>query len=375
MTTTLKKIAELATVTPGFSPKPEERKKSGRYLVLGGRNLKDGKLITTDADSYVGEIDRESFKRAIAKPGDVIVSTLFDRRKLYLYDKDDPPAVVNNSCAIIRAGQQSDYIITYLRSVQGVSDFLEKASKATSGAFIPRVSTRDLGAIEIPILPVEELVRLGDARIERASTKQLLELQQELESKNVEIERLRSSQESVVRFYEDRLQAVREQLATDSLVNRIKHGETATLEFKSSLRYNIRANKVDRDIENSVLKTIVAFCNTKGGELLIGVTDDKSIVGIEHDGFPNEDKFQLHLRNLVMDRIVPSVAEFVEFSMVTIDGNTICHVTCKQSKRQEIWLKPDKNAPELFYVRIGPSSTELQPRQAFAYIREHFEQK
>jgi hypothetical protein len=375
MTTTLKKIAELAPVTPGFSPKPEERKKSGRYLVLGGRNLKDGKLITTDADSYVGEIDRESFRRAIAKPGDVIVSTLFDRRKLYLYDKDDPPAVVNNSCAIIRAGQQSDYIITYLRSVQGVSDFLEKASKATSGAFIPRVSTRDLGAIEIPILPIEELVRLGDARIERASTKQLLELQQELESKNVEIERLRSTQESVVSFYEDRLQAVREQLATDSLVNRIKHGETATLEFKSSLRYNIRANKVDRDIENSVLKTIVAFCNTKGGELLIGVADDESIVGIEHDGFPNEDKFQLHLRNLLMDRIVPSVAEFVEFSMVTIGGNTICHVTCKQSKRQEIWLKPDKNAPELFYVRIGPSSTELQPRQAFAYIREHFEQK
>src|ERR1019366_124659 len=299
----------------------------------------------------------------------------FDRRKLYLYDKNDPPAVVNNSCAIIRAGQQSDYIISYLRSVQGASDFLEKASKATSGAFIPRVSTRDLGAIEIPILPVEKLARLGDARIERASTKQLLELQQELESKNVEMERLRAEHEGVVRFYEDRLQAVKEQLETDSLVSRIKHGETATLEFKSSLRYNIRANKVDKDIENSVLKAIVAFCNTKGGELLIGVADDKSIVGIEHDGFSNEDKFQLHLRNLLMDRIVPSVAEFVEFRMVTIDGKAICRVTCKQSKRQEIWLKPDKNSPELFFIRIGPSSTELPPRKAFAYIREHFEEK
>ncbi len=375
MTTPLKKIAGLATLTPGFSPKPEERKKSGQYLLLGGRNIKEGKLITTDADSYVGEINRESFRRAIAKPGDAIVSTLFDRRKLYLYDKNDPPAVVNNSCAIIRAGQQSDYIISYLRSVQGASDFLEKASKATSGTFIPRLSTKDLGAIEIPILPVDKLARLGDSRIERASTKQLLELQQELESKNAEIELLRTKHDGVVRFYEDRLQAVKEQLATDSLVTRIRHGETATLEFKSSLRYNIRAKKMDKDIENSVLKTIVAFCNTKGGELLIGVADDKSIVGIQHDDFPNEDKFQLHLRNLLMDRIVPSVAEFVDFNMVTIDGNTICHVICKQSKRQEIWLKPDKNSPELFFVRIGPSSTELQPRQAFAYIREHFEQK
>jgi len=375
MTTPLKKIAELATLTPGFSPKPEERKKSGQYLLLGGRNIKDGKVITTDADSYIGEIDRESFRRAIAKPGDAIVSTLFDRRKLYLYDKNDPPAVVNNSCAIIRAGQQSDYIISYLRSEQGASDFLKKASEATSRAFIPRVSTRDLGEIEIPILPVEKLARLGDSRIEKASTKQLLELQQELESKNAEIELLRTKHDTVVRFYEDRLQAVKEQLATDSLVTRIRHGETATLEFKSSLRYNIRAKKMDKDIENSVLKTIVAFCNTKGGELLIGVADDKSIVGIQHDGFPNDDKFQLHLRNLLMDRIVPAVAEFVEFNMVTIDGKTICHVTCKQSKRQEIWLKPDKNGPELFFVRIGPSSTELQPRQAFAYIREHFEQE
>ena len=110
---------------------------------------------------------------------------------------------------------------------------------------------------------MEKLAQLGDARIERASTKQLLELQQELESKNVEMERLRAGHEGVVRFYEDRIQAVREQLATDSLVNRIKHGETATLEFKASLRYNIRANKMDKDIENSVLKTIAAFCNTR----------------------------------------------------------------------------------------------------------------
>ena len=129
MTTPVKTIADLATITPGFSLKPEERKKSGRYLLVGGRNSKDGKLITTDADSYVGEIDRESFRRAIAKAGDVIVSTLFDRRKLYLYDKDDPPAVVNSSCAIIRAGSQSDYIISYLRSAQGQATFWKKQAK------------------------------------------------------------------------------------------------------------------------------------------------------------------------------------------------------------------------------------------------------
>ncbi len=372
MSTTLKKLAELATVTPGFSPKPTERKKSGPYLLLGGRNIKDGKLITTDADSYVEVIDRESFRRAIAKPDDVIVSTLFDRRKLYLYGQIDPPAVVNSSCAIIRAGRQSDYIISYLRSEQGASDFLEKATKATAGAFIPRVSTRDLGAIEIPILPVEELARLGDARIGRASTNELLALQRELESKNAEIERLRAEHQDVVRFFENRIQTITEQLETNSLASRIKHGEATSMEFKSSLRWNLREQKKDPDIEYGVLKTIVAFCNTKGGELLIGVADDKTILGIEHDGFPNEDKFQLHLGNLLRERIFPSAADVVTFAMVTIEGKTICHVTCQQSKTKGLWLKSDKDRSEHFYIRLGPSSSELAPHDAVAYIDDHF---
>jgi hypothetical protein len=371
-TAPIKKISELASVIPGFSPKPAERKKTGQYLLLGGRNIKDGRLVTTDADAYMDGVVRASFQRAIAKHGDIIVATLFARRKLYVYRKDDPPAVVNSSCAIIRSGARSDYIVSYLRTITGERDFLDKATEATGGAFIPRLSTQDLANIQVPMLPFAELARLGDASIERASGKELLAIKNDLESKDAEIQRLRSENEGLVRFYEDRLRAVTEQLATNTLATRIKHGETASLEFKSSLRWNIKAQKNDPDIENAVLKTIVAFCNTKGGELLIGVADDKTIVGIEHDRFSSDDKFQLHLRNLLLNRIIPAVvAEVVEFSIVAIDGKTICHVTCQPSKT-ELWLKPDKNTPERFYVRVGPSSNELAPRDAVAYIKEHF---
>lgn len=367
-----KTIAELASVIPGFSPKPSERKKAGRYLLLGGRNIKEGKLVTTAADSYIDVVDRESFRRAIAKPGDVIVSTLFDRRKLYRYEKNDPPAVVNGSCAIIRAGRESDYIISYLRTEQGASNFLTKATKATAGALIRRVSVQDLGAIQIPILPVEQLARLGDARIEKASTKELLATQRELASKNAEVEQLRAENKRLAQFYDDRARAVSDQLATNSLATRIKHGETARMEFKSSLRWNIKAQKHDREIENAALKAIVAFCNTHGGELLIGVADDQTIVGVEHDGFANEDKFLLHLRQLLAERVAPTVADIVAFQMVTVDGKRICQVTCTPSKHTELWLRPDKQA-EKFYVRLGPSSTELSPREAAAYIRKHFD--
>ena len=60
--------------------------------------------------------------------------------------------------------------------------------------------------------------------------------------------------------------------------------------------------------------------------------------------------------------------------MVTVEGKALCHLTCKQSKNLEIWVKAD-NGHEKFYIRMGPSSTELSPRESVAYIRDHFEAK
>ena len=69
MSTPVKTIGELAEVIAGFSPKPEERRKTGKYLLLGGRNIRNGDLVTTSADSYVNDIAKGSFQRAIARPG------------------------------------------------------------------------------------------------------------------------------------------------------------------------------------------------------------------------------------------------------------------------------------------------------------------
>jgi restriction endonuclease S subunit len=374
MSTPTKTIGELAEVIAGFSPRPEERRKTGKYLLLGGRNIRNGDLVTTSADSYVNDIAKGSFQRAIARPGDLIVSTLFDRRKLLVYAADDPLAVVNSSCAIIRSAHAGDYIVSYLRTVQGQEDFLAKASKATGGTFIPRLSIADLAAIQIPILPVSELARLGDAKIERSTKPELISLKRELQSKDAEIGELKARNAALARFYEDRIRAIESQIATNDLLSRIKHGETARLEFKSSLRWNVHRKAHGPEIETEILKTIAAFCNTKGGELLIGVAPDNTVVGVEHDGFPDNDKFLLHLRNLLTERLKPCLVEFVEYGMVNLDGRWICHVQCKASNK-DVWLKTDKNAPAQFFVRHGPSSTQLDGPDAVEYIREHFDQK
>lgn len=159
-------------------------------------------------------------------------------------------------------------------------------------------------------------------------------------------------------------------METNDLTKRIRHGETEYLEFKSTLRWNIHKKGSDKEVENAVLKTIVAFCNTRGGGLLIGVADEGNILGLDRDGFPNANKFLLHLRNLLADRIVPKIFSFIEYEMIDLGGKTICRVSCKSSTRG-VWLQPDKKT-EHFYVRTGPYSTELMPREAVEYITDHF---
>ena len=45
----------------------------------------------------------------------------------------------------------------------------------------------------------------------------------------------------------------------------------------------MKQEKINRSLEEIVLKTIAGFLNGDGGTLLIGVTDDKQIIGLEND--------------------------------------------------------------------------------------------
>ncbi|MGB7588436.1 MAG: ATP-binding protein, partial [Solirubrobacterales bacterium] len=68
----------------------------------------------------------------------------------------------------------------------------------------------------------------------------------------------------------------------------------------STLRWSLKANrKDDKVITYAALKTIAAFLNTEGGDLLLGVADDASVIGIEQDGFESPDKYMLHLAQCV----------------------------------------------------------------------------
>ena len=150
----------------------------------------------------------------------------------------------------------------------------------------------------------------------------------------------------------------------------IRMGESHFVEFKASLRWNIHTNASDSRIEHSVLKTVVAFMNTDGGTLFVGVSDDGEIVGIEEDRFPNDDKFLLHFGNLFNDKIGRQFTKYIDYEIVKIDEKSVMKVTCHRSA-QPVFLKSNQRQDQ-FYVRHGPSSVELSMSEFNAYSKDHF---
>lgn len=150
----------------------------------------------------------------------------------------------------------------------------------------------------------------------------------------------------------------------------ISEGEGDSVEFKSTLRWDIRAGKTNPAIEHSSLKTIAAFLNTSGGTLLIGVRDDGSIEGIETDKLPNEDKFLLHLWTLIRTCLGRDFTPYIRTRLEKIDEKTICSVICIPSNRP-VFLRQN-GFPEEMYIRVGPSSNAMDISEALKYIGDHF---
>ena len=69
----------------------------------------------------------------------------------------------------------------------------------------------------------------------------------------------------------------------------VEIGESDEIEFKSTLRFNLHTGEKDSRMEFACVKTIAGFLNRDGGSLVIGVGDDGSPLGLDTDGFANED--------------------------------------------------------------------------------------
>jgi type I restriction enzyme R subunit len=155
----------------------------------------------------------------------------------------------------------------------------------------------------------------------------------------------------------------------------IKRGESKTLEFKSTLRWSLKEDRQDdKGVTHAVLKTIAAFLNTEGGDLLIGVADDGAIVGIERDQLENDDKFMRHLAQVVRNGLGDRAGTCIDPKCQVVQGKTVCVVSCQRSPEPVFlkWKGIEASADGDFFVRSGPGTVKLPPESAREYIRTRF---
>lgn len=148
----------------------------------------------------------------------------------------------------------------------------------------------------------------------------------------------------------------------------INQGEGAKVEFKSTIRTNLKTGKKGKEIEFAWLKSIVAFLNADGGTLLLGVEDSGRIGGIEIDNFENNDRCLLHLKNLINQHVGAEFSGFLDITLLTSEDKDIVMIDVHRAG-QPVFLKIGKN--EEFYIRSGPSSIKLSPSQMISYVMQN----
>ena len=118
-------------------------------------------------------------------------------------------------------------------------------------------------------------------------------------------------------------------------------------------------------IDKAWLKSVAGFLNSDGGVLLVGVTDDGDILGIDADNFDNEDKYLLHVNNRIQQHIGLEHAAFIGYQLVPVDDQKVLLVECQPSP-SPVFLKFGKE--EEFYIRVGPGSRRLSTSEVVAYV-------
>ena len=138
--------------------------------------------------------------------------------------------------------------------------------------------------------------------------------------------------------------------------------ESLFLEFKSTLRWDIREQHKGGAPENAAVKTIAGFTNSDfGGILLIGVADDGAIHGLEDDYATfskrgqrgDQDLWGQHLQNLIRSRLGDSALALVTWEFHTINGHHLARISVAPSNHP---IHDRKDGNSTFWLRT-PTAT------------------
>lgn len=115
-----------------------------------------------------------------------------------------------------------------------------------------------------------------------------------------------------------------------------------------------------REFVDDIAKEVIAFANTDGGEIYVGVNDDGTPVPLS-----NTDDTYTRITNCVRDSVAPDVTMFTKYSL----NEGVIKVNVSEGSSKPYYLKSKGLKPSGVYIRQGASSVQASPEQIRQMIK------
>jgi predicted HTH transcriptional regulator len=151
-------------------------------------------------------------------------------------------------------------------------------------------------------------------------------------------------------------------------------GESATVEFKSSARWDLKQNTQNKAMEQVIVKTVAAFLNTDGGTLLIGIDDSGTVLGLENDyktlgKRQDRDGYENWLTTLLLDQFGKESSPVIRITFHDMAGQDVCRVAIAPSPKAAYVTE---GVAENLYIRTGNATRQLTTKEAIEYSKHRW---
>lgn len=126
-----------------------------------------------------------------------------------------------------------------------------------------------------------------------------------------------------------------------------------------------KTTEFKREYVDDIKKTVIAFANSAGGTLYIGVNDDGTVCGVD-----DVDGTMLRVTNAIRDAVRPDLTMFIECKSAVTDGKPIVCVIVQRGTARPYYLQGKGIRPEGVYVRQGASSVPATEAAILNMIKE-----
>ena len=152
--------------------------------------------------------------------------------------------------------------------------------------------------------------------------------------------------------------------------------ESRNIEYKSSMLWDYGAKRENKKLLGGIIaKAVASFMNGNGGLLLIGIKDDKQILGLEKDlnllSGHNLDQFEQHFTNIIENYLKVENTLNTNIRFEKVKGKTIAVVEVPKKAPKPVFYKKS-DCEEVFYVRVNNTSRQLPASQIHDYVKQHW---